>query len=133
MDRTIRRAIVHCSYTPPEMDIGANEIRRWHKDRGWTDIGYHFVIRRDGTLEAGRPIARRGAHARGHNDDSVGICLVGGQNAAKTGPDCNFTLKQYESLRVLKNTLEEQHTLTWHGHREFSSKSCPCFDVGALL
>ena len=83
--RQIDHIIVHCSYTPPSMDIGAETIREWHtlpkpKGRGWSDIGYHWVIRRNGTVEAGRSEERAGAHAKGYNQDSIGICLIGGKS-----------------------------------------------------
>lgn len=116
------------------MDIGASEIREWHLDRGWSDIGYHYVIRRDGNIDKGRPVDRAGAHARGQNHDSIGICLIGGMNDAKSGPDSNFTMAQYATLARLRVTMEEEYgTLGWHGHREFSPKNCPGFDVRALL
>lgn len=129
--RVIRSAIIHCAYTKASMDIGAMEIRRWHiDDRGWSDIGYHYVIRRDGELENGRPVAHVGAHCKGHNRDSIGICLVGGMND-DGAPEFNFTADQFATLRHLKHSLDQQyHGIEWHGHREYSDKACPCFDVG---
>jgi hypothetical protein len=73
--------VLHCSATrASQVNIGAKDIRRWHKDKGWADIGYHYVIKRDGTLEKGRALDAVGAHVEGHNSDSVGVCLVGGLN-----------------------------------------------------
>jgi len=75
----IARIIVHCSATPPDMSIGVSEIRDWHVNQNkWSDIGYHFVIKRGGLIQQGRDIELAGAHAEGHNSDSIGICLVGG-------------------------------------------------------
>ena len=129
--REIEKLIVHCSDTPASMDIGVAEIRQWHvEERGWSDIGYHFVIRRDGTVEVGRPLAEAGAHTRGHNQNSVGVCLVGGG-----GGFFNFTKEQLDALQFLYQTLGMSFSgLSAHGHRELDpSKTCPCFDVQALL
>lgn len=126
--RDIAKIIIHCAATPADMDIGVAEIRRWHVDeRGWRDIGYHFVIRRDGTVERGRPQAEAGAHVRGHNGDSIGICLVGGK------PGFNFHYSQMDALVDLVLDLRDQYpSATVHGHNEFDSgKDCPCFDVQA--
>jgi N-acetyl-anhydromuramyl-L-alanine amidase AmpD len=131
MARDISRIIVHCSYTPPSMDIGADTIRAWHvEERGWSDIGYHYVVRRNGEIEDGRPVERMGAHARGNNSDSIGICLVGGM-AEDGGDDCNFTRWQWEALSVLVDSLDEEYGhLEVIGHRDVDdSKTCPTFDA----
>ena len=78
--REINTFIIHCSDTYPDMDIGVEEIRRWHKERGWSDIGYHYVIRRNGKIEEGRNDGIVGAHAKGMNENSLGICMVGGKS-----------------------------------------------------
>ena len=125
--------IIHCSATSPDRDIGRDEIDRWHKARGWTGIGYHAVIRRDGTPEYGREATKQGAHARGYNKKSYGICLIGGvDKAGKAEP--NFTLEQWRTLRRLVDALR----LIWPaaeviGHNEVSAKACPSFDVQAWL
>ena len=77
--RKINEIILHCSATPASMDIGAKEIRDWHVNGNhWRDIGYHWVIRRDGTVEKGRPEYQVGAHCLNHNANSIGVCMVGG-------------------------------------------------------
>ena len=124
--------VVHCAATPPSADIGVAEIRRWHvEDRGWSDIGYHYVIRRNGTIEPGRPHDVVGSHVRGHNRDSVGICLVGGVNAAGA-PDANYTDAQWASLKAIVHamTVEYPHAEVL-GHHDFPGveKACPCFVV----
>lgn len=125
---------VHCSATPPTMDIGANEIRSWHvNDNGWSDIGYHFVIRRDGKIEPGRPLDRQGAHVGGHNKDNVGVCLIGGTDAHKRSED-NFTDEQFSALRHLMTELQSNYGIKdkdVKGHRDWPgvAKSCPSFDV----
>lgn len=123
--------VVHCSATKPEQDIGADEIRLWHRQRGWLDIGYHKVIRRDGTVEDGRPLHAQGAHARGFNDVSIGICLVGGINA-RGKPANNYTTEQLTALAALLDSLQMRHPrANVLGHRDLPNvaKACPCFDV----
>lgn len=123
--------VIHCSATKPSQDIGAEEIRQWHRKRGWRDIGYHIVIRRDGTVEPGRSLEQVGAHAKGHNDRSVGVCMVGGVNEAGK-PDCNFTAAQWASLATeIADLIEMYPDADVIGHRDLSSKACPCFDATA--
>ncbi len=123
--------VVHCSATKPKMDIGAKEIRQWHLDKGWSDIGYAAVIRRDGTLEQGRDKDSVGAHVAGYNSISVGICLVGGIDEAGHSED-NFTQKQFDTLeKVIREYKKIWPKALVRGHRDFPnvSKDCPCFDV----
>ena len=132
--RHISRIIVHCAATPPTLDIGVDEIRRWHLGRGFKTVGYHYVIRRSGEVELGRPVGHVGAHAIGHNADSIGICLVGGiDNEGE--PDANFTPSQYESLRALIVTLRDTLPIrSVIGHRDTGArKACPSFDVREWL
>lgn len=122
---------VHCSATPPTMDIGLKEIRQWHRQRGWVDVGYHFIIRRDGTREIGRPIDVVGAHVEGFNSVSIGICLVGGVNKAGKAED-NFTPAQFAELAKLLTELRALYPgIKFQGHRDFPKvkKDCPSFDV----
>lgn len=130
--KAVNFIVVHCSATPEDMDIGADEIKRWHLQRGWLDIGYHYVIRRNGKVEKGRPTNVPGAHARGFNHLSLGICLVGGVESDKKTAEANFTQAQWESLelqlRELKRAYPEAEIL---GHRDLPrvQKQCPSFDV----
>lgn len=131
--RPINQIVIHCSDTYPDMDIGVDEIRHWHTvDNGWSDVGYHFVIRRSGVIETGRPIEKAGAHAAGHNIASVGVCVVGGKARAGRQP-CNFTARQWASLAALVDTLKRDHPTIESviGHNDVSSKTCPTFDVAA--
>lgn len=127
--RPIKSFVVHCADTPASMDIGVEEIDQWHRQRGWVGIGYHYVIRRDGTVEEGRPVELPGAHVRGHNKYTIGICLVGGKGGF------NFTIAQMDALRILKIQLEQRFgSKPWVGHKDLdSSKTCPNFDVKSLL
>ena len=135
--------VVHCSATPPKMDIGANEIRGWHVNgNGWRDIGYNYVIRRDGSLENGRdlnkdgdPRDETGAHARGFNARSIGICLVGG-TGEKGEPEANFTINQFLALdNIVRILMRDNKDITSVvGHRDIDpKKDCPCFNVQELL
>jgi N-acetylmuramoyl-L-alanine amidase len=132
--RPIKKIIVHCSATPPDMDIGVHEIRIWHKkENGWKDIGYHWVIRRNGEIEAGRDLNDAGAHTPGQNSDSIGVCLVGGVTK-QNKPENNFKAKQMNTLRLyLKVCRALYPNATIHGHNEFSNKACPSFDVQEWL
>lgn len=143
--RNIDLLVVHCSATQASLDVGATEIRKWHKAQGWRDIGYHWVIRRNGNIEPGRPEDQAGAHAEGYNANSIGVCLVGGGNAQGRGED-NFEPVQKQSLQVLLGMLRERYPNTQIlGHRDLSPdrnrdgvispnewiKECPSFNVRA--
>lgn len=129
---SVDHIVIHCSATKPSMDIGKEEIDRWHRQRKMLKIGYHYVIRRDGVLETGREIDEMGAHARGHNHNSIGICLVGGVDD-KGKPENNYTDEQFECLRSLVDYLKGHYPkANVQGHRDFPNvaKACPCFDAG---
>lgn len=114
------------------MDIGVTEIRVWHvTDNGWSDIGYHDVITRSGKIEEGRSVETAGAHVKGYNSDSIGICLVGGKGGKETDyPEEHFTTNQLKSLkRLLRSYKALYPKATVHGHNEFAAKACPCFNV----
>lgn len=129
--RDITRIIIHCSATPPGMNIGATEIRRWHVEgNGWNDIGYHFIIRRSGRIEHGRPLSEAGAHVAGHNGNSIGICMIGGLNEQGKAA-VNFTRAQWSTLNTLVQELAATYAITdVRGHRDWNiGTECPCFDV----
>ena len=129
--RNIDKLIIHCSATRECDDsVNASVIDRWHKARGWKGCGYHFIVLIDGTIETGRMINEVGAHVRGMNKSSIGICYIGGLDRdAKTSKDTR-TPQQKESLLLLIKTLNKIYPeATLHGHNEFSNKACPSFDV----
>lgn len=139
----IEYIVVHCSATPPSMDIGAAEIDTWHRKRGFRRIGYQDVIRRNGIIEAGRPHSVPGAHTLGLNSKSIGVCLIGGvsQDDRHTAED-NFTEAQFISLNVYLKTLMldyPQAQIIGHGNAiaeglaRGGPKACPSFDVAAFL
>ena len=136
--RRITEIIIHCSATEAGRDFTAVDIDRWHKQRGFKRIGYHYVVRLDGTVEEGRPVSEIGAHCKGHNAHSVGICYVGGlrsssgSNGSKLLPADTRTAAQKQSLSSLVSRLSSEYpTATIHGHNEYAPKACPCFDASA--
>lgn len=125
--------IVHCSATHPGMNIGRREINEWHLNKGWAGIGYHYVIRRDGSVELGRDIEETGAHAEGYNAVSVGVCLVGGVNDKKI-PEANYTEAQWKTLVTLLKKLKKKYpSARIIGHNEVAKKACPSFNVQKWL
>lgn len=141
--KATRLIVVHVSATRADMDIGVREIRAMHRARGWSDIGYHRVIRRDGTVEPGRAINVVGAHVAGYNSTSVGVCLVGGVNALGQ-PQHNATKAQMDTLKTELAALALRYPdALICGHRDLSPdrdgdgviepaehiKACPCFDA----
>lgn len=126
--------VIHCSATNTQ-DFGASDIDRWHRAKGWACIGYHYVIKRDGTLEEGRKEEQIGAHVEGHNYNSLGICMVGGCDKNGKALD-NFTDAQWQTLSlVIKHLHAKYPKATIQGHRDFPGvkKDCPSFDVKAWL
>jgi|TARA_R100000935_G_scaffold56548_1_gene88375 N-acetylmuramoyl-L-alanine amidase len=129
--REINKIIIHCSATPRNKDFSAEDIRDWHvKGNGWDDIGYHFVVRLDGKIEYGRMVDKSGAHVKGHNRDSIGICYIGGMDKDMHEWVDTRTKLQSDSLVSLLKVLKRAHPeSTIHGHRDFSTKACPSFDA----
>lgn len=132
--------VVHCAWTTAGHDVSATEIRTWHiRERKWMDIGYHFVIRRDGSIEIGRPWWAVGAGVLGWNADSIHICLAGGMKRVEgiEMEDNNFTDAQFRTLRSLIITLREMDPGAEKvlGHRDYPgvTKRCPSFDVATWL
>ncbi len=127
---------IHCSDTPASMDIGEAEIRQWHLEQKWIDIGYNIVIRLSGVVEIGRPLDYRGAHVAGYNHCALGICLVGGRAQESNKPEDNFTAGQRAALLdVLKFCWRYAPGAEARGHGSFpgTDKACPVLDVTAFL
>ena len=128
--RKINEIIIHCSATPEGKDFTVDDIRRWHLARKFADIGYHYVIYRDGSVHKGRAENIAGAHCLGHNAHSIGICYIGGCTADGKHPKDTRTPQQKTALRQLVNQLKFYYPhATVHGHNEFSNKACPSFNV----
>ena len=128
--RTIKELIVHCSATPEGKDYSVDTIRQWHLQRGFSDIGYHYVIYRDGSIHIGRDESIIGAHCTGHNTNSIGVCYIGGcASDGKTPKDTRTTEQKQSLVKLLKELKTKYHKASIHGHRDFSSKACPSFDA----
>lgn len=128
--RAINKIIIHCSATPEGKDYTVYDITRWHKERGFKDIGYHYVIYRDGTIHDGRGVKLVGAHCTGQNANSIGICYIGGVAIDGKTPKDTRTPAQKTALLNLIRTLKAKYPGSKvHGHREFANKDCPSFDV----
>ena len=129
--------VIHCAATKPSMDIGSAEIKKWHvEENGWDDIGYHHIIKRDGLIEAGRPIAFKGAHAPSANSKSIAICLVGGMSE-DGGAENNFTLFQFLSLKdLIKRLLMTNPNIkeiVGHCDIQDNKPNCPGFNLKEWL
>ena len=140
--RPLTGIILHCTATRPDFLEGAStaarlaEVRRWHVEgNGWSDVGYHVLVDRDGTVLAGRPIETTGAHVRGHNTGTIGISLFGGHGAAETDRFADhFTAEQDQSLRRLIADLQQRFgPLPVSGHNDYAAKACPGFSVAEWL
>lgn len=143
-ERKITEIIIHCSATPDGKDYTVDDIRRWHKQRGYSDVGYHYIVYRNGQLVQGRDVNIIGAHASGHNAHSIGICYIGGMSADNTRPEDTRTLRQKGRLLSLLVDLRKLYpNARIVGHRDLSEdkngdgiiepsewmKACPSFDA----
>ena len=127
--RFINEIILHCSSTKEGLNFNINDIRRWHKAQGWKDVGYHFVICLDGTIEQGRALEEIGSHCTGHNAHSIGICYIGGLDENGKPKDTR-TKSQKAALWSLLNKLAGMFPdALIRGHNEFVNKACPSFNV----
>ena len=127
--RKINLIVVHCTATIEGIDYSVAEIRRWHIKRGFSDIGYHYLIGIDGTLREGRNVNISGAHTKGYNAHSIGVCYVGGLDKNKKAKDTRTPEQKATLLRLLKDLRKMYPHASIHGHREFANKACPCFDA----
>jgi len=144
--RKITEIIIHCSATEAGADFSAFDIDKWHKAQGWSKIGYHYVVRLDGTIERGRPESEVGAHCKGHNQHSIGVCYIGGlapqppssrsafeRSSRKSGEllpaDTRTDAQKTSLLALLKELKMKYPNAIIVGHNTFSTKPCPCFDA----
>lgn len=134
--RKIKEIIIHCTATPEDVPVSVETIKRWHtQERGFADIGYHFVIGLDGSVHLGRSVEIIGAHCQGHNSNSIGIAYVGGLDKTTKAPKDTRTPAQKKALVDLCTRLLERFNLTTsdiYPHCQFSNKACPCFDIQDL-
>lgn len=129
--RSINLIVVHCTATEEGKDYSVAEIRRWHLKRGFSDIGYHYLIGIDGKLHEGRNVNISGAHTSGYNAHSIGVCYVGGLDKNHKAKDTRTPAQKATLLRLLKDLKKMYPKATIHGHREYANKACPCFDARA--
>lgn len=141
--RKIELIVVHCSATREGTDVTIDDIRQWHRKRGFRDVGYHFVVYRDGTVVEGRPLEQVGAHVKGHNRHSVGICYIGGLSAIGEIKDTRTDAQKVALRELLKDLKRRYPKARVCGHRDLSPdrngdgiisdyewlKACPCFNA----
>jgi len=130
--KSTKEIILHCSATPEGKDYSVETIDKWHKGKGWSCIGYHYVIYRDGSIHRGRPEQTVGAHCQGHNSQSIGVCYIGGLDELGKNAKDTRTDKQKEALLELVRDLLGRYKLSVsriHCHNEYARKSCPSFCI----
>lgn len=127
--RKLDRIILHCTATPEGRHVDVDTIRVWHKARGWSDVGYHFIIYIDGSVHAGRAVELTGAHVAGHNATTIGVVYVGGTDAAGKAKDTMNAAQETAFVNLVKHLRDEYGPLTLHGHNEYAAKACPSFIV----
>jgi N-acetylmuramoyl-L-alanine amidase len=131
--RKITKIIIHCSATREGLDFDAKDINNWHNARGWNGIGYHYVVKLDGTIERGRDEERVGSHTYGYNRESIGVCYIGGLDKDRKPKDTRTPFQIMSLREIVGELLHKYPGASVHGHNEFSSKSCPCFNVHTEL
>ena len=127
--RVIKEIIIHCSATVEGKDYTTEDIKTWHLKAGYADIGYHYVIYRDGSIHNGRDVNKIGAHCAGHNTYSIGICYIGGVDKNNIPKDTRTDAQKEALLKLLKQLKNIYPNVIIHGHNEYSTKACPSFDV----
>jgi len=128
--RELKRIILHCTATPQNAHIDVATIRKWHIKRGFSDCGYHYIIHQNGDIKTGRPVIKQGAHTRSENENSIGVAYIGGLNSITHKAEDTMTIRQETSfLRLVDSLRLVFGELTIHGHNEFSTKTCPNFNV----
>jgi len=129
--RPLREIIIHCSATPEGVNFKARDIRVWHRERGFADIGYHYIVLLDGTVEEGRVLEKIGAHCRGRNAGTIGICYIGGvQKDGKTPKDTRTPAQRASLLKLCRDLVKQYPSIKRiSGHNQYANKACPSFDV----
>lgn len=128
--RTINEIIIHCTATPEGKDYTVDTIRQWHRQRGFSDVGYHYIIHPNGQLDDGRDVNVAGAHCSGHNSHSIGIAYIGGMTADNKSAKDTRTDEQRTAIKRLLRALRSIYPKAKiHGHRDFAAKACPSFDA----
>lgn len=141
--RKIDKVVIHCSATKEGINFTTKDIDSWHKQRGFSKIGYHFVVYLDGSVHKGRDISEIGAHVKDHNYNSIGICYIGGLDSKGNPKDTRTDLQKKSISELLIDLKRRFPNAKIFGHRDLSPdlngdgiiepwewlKECPCFDV----
>jgi N-acetylmuramoyl-L-alanine amidase len=129
--RDIKYIVIHCTATKEGYSFDSKDINRWHKGLGWSEIGYNYVIKLDGTLELGRNVDKVPSHVKGYNSNSIGVVYVGGLDENMKSKDTRNNLQKIELIRLLKKLKALYPNAKILGHRDFKGvkKDCPCFDA----
>lgn len=127
--RKINKIILHCAATREGQNFTVADIDRWHKQRGFAKVGYHFVIYLDGSVHKGRDISEIGAHVQGQNSNSIGICYIGGLDVNGKAKDTRTDAQKASLVKLVAELKAQFPDATIHGHNEFANKACPCFEV----
>lgn len=128
--RKINKIIIHCTATPEGRITTVADVTSWHKQRGFNTIGYHYLIGLNGEIWKGRDESVVGAHCEGHNEDSIGVCYVGGLTKdGKQAKDTRTPVQISSLLKLVKESKVKYPNATVHGHNEFAQKACPSFNV----
>lgn len=129
--RKIDELVWHCTATPEGREVSVDEVRRWHLERGWEDIGYHALVHLDGSVSKGRPIAQQGAHVYGRNRHTIGYAYVGGLDTHGNPKDTRTAAQKHTMRRLTMAAIRDFDLSRVSGHRDYAAKACPCFDAGA--
>jgi len=130
--RDLNRIILHCSATIERAHFDVATLRKWHTEppRNWSDIGYHYVIYLDGSVHTGRPVQKAGAHTRGHNQDSIGVCYIGGLDQDGNPKDTMTPAQDIAFIQLVRSLrMVFGSHLKISGHNDYAKKTCPCFSV----
>lgn len=127
--RTIDLIVVHCTATPAGRNVTRGDVDRWHRERGFDGIGYHYLVGLDGSVHRGRPESRPGAHCRGYNSHSLGVCYVGGLDKNGRPADTRTVAQRQALTRLLRELRGRYPRAVIRSHRDLAPKACPCFDA----
>ena len=127
----VQEIILHCTATKEGVEVFAKDVDKWHKNKGWQMIGYHYLVDLDGKVEKGRPDNMNGAHTVNHNSKALGVCYVGGLDKNSKSKDTRTPEQRFALFKLVMELLEKYNLKIEdvHGHYEFANKACPCFDI----
>lgn len=133
--RSIHLIVIHCSATKSNRSFPLAALKACHQARGFRTIGYHYYITKDGTIHPCRPEEQPGAHAKGYNANSIGICYEGGLDEHGTSADTRTQAQQRSMAELLKSLKRDYPDACIVGHHDLPGvrKTCPCFDVKQWL